>query len=151
MSYNECQELKNIKYKTMLLNGNIIENDKTNLSENTMDIFLENEKKNVYSKTWSSLDKKTKLIKLRNFSLSYKDILDDEKEELYNYLVESLNNHKLNKVKDVNYDKETEEIISIQSLVYQNKKFTIKRKDKVKSSSSSLCMGKKRKQKIDIK
>ena len=151
MSYNECQELKNIKYKTMLLNGNIIEDDKTNLSENTMDIFLENEKKNVYSKTWSSLDKKTKLIKLRNFSLSYKDILDDEKEELYNYLVESLNNHKLNKVKDVNYDKETEEIISIQSLVYQNKKFTIKRKDKVKSSSSSLGMGKKRKQKIDIK
>ena len=52
-------------------------------------------------------------------------------------------------MKDVNYDKETEEIISIQSLVYQNKKFTIKRKDKVKSSSSSLGMGKKRKQKIE--
>ena len=29
MSKNECQELKNIKYKTMLLNGNIVENEKT--------------------------------------------------------------------------------------------------------------------------
>ena len=43
----ECIELKNIKYKTMLLNGNVPK--ETMLSDtadmDTLNIFLENEKK----------------------------------------------------------------------------------------------------------
>ena len=50
MSKDECQELKNIKYKTMLLNGNknvlsTVINDISNL-----DLLLEEDQKNGRSK-----------------------------------------------------------------------------------------------------
>ena len=56
---NECHELKSIKYKSMLLNGN---NDKKETVENVsnLDFFLEDEKKNTINEPWTKLDKTTK-------------------------------------------------------------------------------------------
>ena len=150
MSKNECQELKNIKYKTMLLNGNIVENEKTNVTENTMDLYLEEERNSIYVKTWVSLDYNSKLKKLYDFSDNYENIDEEQKTSLKTYLSNCLKSNKFQKMKDVNYDKETQNIISIPSLIYNNKKFSLKRLDKGKSSSSSLSLGKKRRTKIDI-
>ena len=38
----ECLELKNIKYKTMLLNGNPIKETKSSNDMSNLDLFLEN-------------------------------------------------------------------------------------------------------------
>ena len=63
----ECQELKNIKYQTMLLNSNSkIVSTKKN-SEN-LDDFLQKEKANNKNKPWSKLGRSTKLKKITEFA-----------------------------------------------------------------------------------
>jgi hypothetical protein len=42
----ECVELKNIKYKTMLMSGNVIHETKTSNDMSHLENFLENEKTN---------------------------------------------------------------------------------------------------------
>ena len=42
----ECIELKNIKYKTMLINGVALNDSKASQSIHNLDKFLENEKNN---------------------------------------------------------------------------------------------------------
>ena len=77
----ECQELKNIKYQTMLLNSNSkIVSTKKN-SEN-LDDFLQKEKAQNKSKPWSKLGRSTKLKKLDEFVTQFaieKEITDIEK------------------------------------------------------------------------
>ena len=64
MSYEECQELKNIKYKTMLLSGHnkkmieTVTNDISNL-----DLLLDKEIKQNKQETWNKLDKSIKMEK----------------------------------------------------------------------------------------
>jgi hypothetical protein len=41
---NECQELKNIKYKSMLLTGTPLQETKSSNDLSNLDKFLENEK-----------------------------------------------------------------------------------------------------------
>ena len=55
---DNCQELKNIAYKTMLLNGTDINPKYTNESNNKIKIsnFLENESTANKKETWSKLD-----------------------------------------------------------------------------------------------
>ena len=62
---DHCQELKNIAYKTMLLNGNDI-NPKHNKSNSSLKIsnFLEDELNANKKETWSKLDKTQKIIKI---------------------------------------------------------------------------------------
>ena len=140
----ECQELKNIKYKSMLLNGNsdIIKETKNNVS--TIDDILEKEKLNSKSEPWSKLDKTVKLMKLRKFadtytkenSLSSKDV-----KALNIFLSSSLNNKKLQRSKDVVYDKNTGVIKAIPCLHLNKttKKFTLKRCEKRQSTLKSLA------------
>lgn len=139
----ECIELKNIQYKTMLLNGKPIKetksaNDLTNLEE-----FLENEKNNNQNEPWCKLNKTMKLKKLIEYARIYKEknLLDEEEEvgmELF--FRECLEKKKLYRVKDVSYNKETGIILDIPSLVYaKNKKhFTLKNTDKRASTLNSL-------------
>ena len=77
----ECQELKNIKYQTMLLNSNSkIVSTKKN-SEN-LDDFLQKEKANNKNKPWSKLGRSTKLKKITEFVTQFaieKEITDNGK------------------------------------------------------------------------
>ena len=45
-SNEECVELKNIKYKTMLLSGNPVKETKSSNDFSNLEKFLENEKNN---------------------------------------------------------------------------------------------------------
>jgi hypothetical protein len=49
---SECHELKNIKYKTMLLNGNPLQETKSSNDLSNLDKFLENEKNNNSCEPW---------------------------------------------------------------------------------------------------
>ena len=150
----ECQELKNIKYQTMLLNSNSkIVSTKKN-SEN-LDDFLQKEKAQNKSKPLSKLGRSTKLKKLDEFVTQFaieKEITNIEKKQLHSYLNTSLDRKKLQRVKDVNYDVKTGRIKAIPGLTYnKNKhKFTLRRVDKKKSTLKGLAP-KRKKDKIDIK
>ena len=68
----ECIELKNIKYKTMLLNGNPILETKSSNNLSSLDKFLEDEKNSNKNEPWSKLDKTIKTQKLLLYVENYK-------------------------------------------------------------------------------
>jgi hypothetical protein len=138
---NECSELKNIKYKSMLLSG--VQETKTTSDINNLDQFLENEKTNNKSEPWSKLDKTYKTIKVLKFIETYKEeqkMTDEEVILLTAFLKDCLDRKRLSRVKDVVYDKTTGLIKDIPSLHYNksNKHFTLKSTDKRISTLKSL-------------
>ena len=92
----ECIELKNIKYKTMLLSGNVPK--ETTISDNmsNLDKFLENDKINNNSLNelpWSKLDKTIKTVKILQYTEKYtlENLLSSsEKQGLIIFLKDSL-------------------------------------------------------------
>ena len=151
MPGNECQELKNLKYKTMLLNGNnkklvsSITNDISNI-----DIFLENESKLNKKEAWNKLDKSVKMDKINEYieTLTKKHKLTiSEITNLKTYLSLSLDKKSLYKNKDVIYTKESGKLENIPTLHFNNttRKFTLKRLQQ--HVSTAKCLGPKRKNK----
>ena len=98
---DNCQELKNIAYKTMLLNGTDI-NPKHDKYNNDLKIssYLECESSANKKETWSKLDKTQKIKHLYNYTeiLKEKDELSEEETEvvkLYCDLLLIINNIKI--------------------------------------------------------
>ncbi len=139
----QCVELQNIEYQTMLLNNN---NKVVSNKQNTDNIehFLINEKENSYFKPWNKLGYHIKLKLLTQHietlceEMSY---TDDQKNELLQYIKTCVNRKKLSKIKDVDYDKEKGIINSIPNLIYDKtrKKFTLKVAEKKNSSLKGLA------------
>lgn len=108
------------KYKTIL---NLTANESFEMNYNTIDKILEREKQNNKSETWNKLDKTIKIQKLHAFAEKYgkehnfpiKDI-----KSLKLFFIDCLEKNKIQKAKDVNYDKESRSIISIPSLYFNN-------------------------------
>ena len=143
---NECQELKNLKYKTMLLNGVPLQETKSTSSNNlsNLDKFLENEKNNNNNEPWCKLNKTTKTKKLQEYVEVYKEkntLSDEESSNLFLFLKDCIDRKKLHRVKDVIYDKENGTIKEIPALYYikSNKHFTLKNIDKRVSTLKSLA------------
>jgi len=140
----ECQELKNIKYKTMLLNGAPLSETKSANDLSNLEKFLETEKINNSNEPWCKLNKTIKYKKLIEFVEIYKgekNIDESECKLLAAFLKDSLNKKKLLRVKDVIYDKENGIIKEIPALSYtkSNKHFTLKNMDKRVSTLKSLA------------
>jgi hypothetical protein len=140
----DCQELKNIKYKTMLLNGVQIPETKSSHDLSNLDKFLENEKNNNVNEPWCKLNKTIKTKKFQDYAQVYKtenDLSEDETNVLTNFLKDCLDRKKLQRVKDVIYDKESGTIKEIPALCYikSNKHFTLKNIDKRVSTLKSLA------------
>jgi len=139
-----CLELKNIQYKTMLLNGvNTLRETKSNNDICNLHEFLEKEKENSISEQWCKLNKTTKIKKVIEFVENYKTtkkMSDDDAETLLQFLKTSIDNNRLSKAKDVIYDKGNGAIKDIPGLTYSklNKNFTLKKVDKRVSTSRSL-------------
>jgi hypothetical protein len=143
---DECLELKNIKYKSMLQNGISWPDSNVNANNNlsNLDIFLENEKNNNINEPWSKLDKTLKIKKLLNYAENYKvekNLNEDEYKQFSLFLKDCLDRKKLQRVKDVIYDKTTGVIKDIPGLFHNKIKnhFTIKNIDKRISTSKSLA------------
>jgi hypothetical protein len=140
----ECIELKNIKYKTMLLSGNIIHDFKSSNEDLcNLDKFLEDDKQNNKNEPWSKLDKTIKTKKILSFVEKYSkenNFNHEEENMLVLFLKECLDRKKLQRVKDVEYDKITGEIKDVPALFYNksNKHFTLKNLDKRISTLKSL-------------
>ena len=80
----ECQELKNIKYKTMLLNGTLLRETKSANDLSNLDKFLENEKNNNINEPWCKLNKTIKTKKFIEFIEIYKKDKELNEEETNN-------------------------------------------------------------------
>ena len=146
IKHEECVELKNIKYKTMLLSGNIPKETITTDNLSHLEQFLENDKINNNSlndQPWSKLDKTIKTKKILQYAeiFAEENVLSlQEKQSLISFLKESLDRKKLQRIKDVDYDKTLGVIKSIPALQYtkQTKHFTLKNLDTRVSTLTSL-------------
>lgn len=139
----ECIELKNIKYKTMLLSGVPIKETKSANDLSNLEKFLENEQNNNKNEPWCKLDKTIKTKKLIEYVNLYKveNKLDEEESELLvAFFKDCLDRKRFQRVKDVIYDKETGTIKEIPALSYTKttKHFTLKNIDKRVSTQKSL-------------
>jgi hypothetical protein len=151
----ECIELKNIKYKTMLLNGNPVVETKSSNNLSNLEKFLEEEKNNSKNEPWSKLNKTIKTQKLVDFVNHYKNekkLNEDEEKVLIAFLKDSLDKKRLTRVKDVIYDKVTGNVKEIPALFYNKstKHFTLKNLDKRVSTLKSLPSNKHTKTKTNL-
>lgn len=143
-----CNELKTLKYKSMILNGVAWPENKSSTDLANLDIFLESEKITNSNEPWSKLDKTAKIKKLFVFSENYKNnnnLSEEEHQQLNSFFRDCLDKKKLQRVKDVNYNKDTGEIKDIPAL-YFNKPtnhFTLKNLDKRVSTLRGLAPKKK--------
>lgn len=148
MPTTDCNELKTLKYKSMILNGVPWPESKSSSDLANLDKFLENEKITNSNEPWSKLDKTAKIRKLSLFADSYKvlnNLTDDEFEQLNVFFRDCLDKKKLQRVKDVIYNKETGEIKDIPALFYNkpSNHFTLKNLDKRVSTLKGLAPKKK--------
>jgi hypothetical protein len=139
----DCVELRNIKYKSMLLKKTSPKQvTKHNLN---IDDFLEKERTQNKEDQWVKLDKSMKMKKMSAFVEVYANenvLCGKDKVALYDFLTSSIDQKKLVKTKEVVYDKLTGTIKSIPCLVHcpaSVKKFTLKRCEKRQSTLKSLA------------
>ena len=97
----------------------------------TIDNLLENERTKNKLGAWNKFDKSHKMDLLYKYADEYGELNSYNAEEiklLKTFFLNSINNSKLQKAKDVNYDKEKQMIISIPGLFYNrpNQNFTLK-------------------------
>jgi len=117
------------KYKNILNTQQITETEQSNYQ--SIDDLLEREKQHNKTEIWIKLDKTVKIQKLHQFaekygkenSLPVKDV-----KTLKTFFVGCLEKNKLNKTKDVTYNKESGEISAIPSLHFNQvgRNFTLK-------------------------
>lgn len=105
-----------------------------------IDCMLEKEKQMNKSETWNKLNKTIKIQKLYMFAEKYaKEHSMNEKDAktLKLFFITCLEKNKLQKSKDLVYNKETQEITDIPSLVFhvEIRNFTLKNTDKSRVST----------------
>ena len=132
---DECIELKNIKYKTMLLSGNVMKETKSSSDLTNLDKFLEDNKNSNMIEPWNKLDKTMKTLKLIQFADDYaekQEYTEEEKALLHIFLKDCLDRKRLQRVKDVEYDKTAGIIKQIPALLFNKSTnhFTLKNMDK---------------------
>ncbi len=142
---DECIELKNIKYQTMLINNNMdLSRKKETTNISNIEQFLNKEREYNEKQPWSKLGEGSKLKKLSEYINDYavkNKLIDCEKKQLSKYLKRCMERKKLQRVRDVQYNIEHEKIISIPGLLFNKKsnKFTLKNMDKKGSTLKSLA------------
>jgi len=130
----------------MLLNSVPLQETKTTSFNDlsNLDKFLENEKNNNVNEPWCKLNKTIKTKKIQEYVQVYKqenNLNDEESVILFSFLKDCIDRKKLQRVKDVLYDKENGNIKEIPALCYvkSNKHFTLKNMDKRVSILKSLA------------
>ena len=150
MVNDECQELKNLKYKTMLMSGNkkslsSIINEVANL-----DLLLDEESEQNKKESWNKLDKSIKMNKINDYiktlTTTHK-LTAAEIKVLRDFLSTNLDKKNLYKNKDVVYIKESGKLENIPNLHFNNttRKFSLKKVQQHVSTLKSLGPTRKKK------
>ena len=145
ISNDSCHELKSIAYKTMLLNGVNILDDKIDISNNVITDYLKKESQANKDENWPKLDKTQKIKKMvvyiETLLKSDKNLSEKEIIDVIQYLINCLDKKFLCKAKDVLYNKETKLIINIPNLLFNKdtREFLLTKNDKHVSTAKSLA------------
>jgi hypothetical protein len=139
----ECVELKNIKYKTMLLSPNTID-VKTKENVLNLDEIIKQDKLSTENLPWNKLNKTMKIKKINDYITHYSksnQISGEVTSELKTLLHSSIDNKMLQRAKDIVYDKNAGIIKNIPGLSFNksSKKFTIRNTEKKTSPLRSLA------------
>lgn len=131
-----------------MINGIILPENKSTNNLMNLDKFLENEKTNNEAEPWCKLNKTLKSKKLLDYAKIYQtenQLTEEESEAMIHFLKDCLDRKKLQRVKDVLYNKELGVVTGIPALCYikQTKHFTLKNTDKRISTLKSLAGPKK--------
>jgi len=141
------QKKSHSKYKSVI-QSNIISSptyeETAETNYNTLDALLEKEKLHNKSDGWNKLNKTVKLQKLHQFAETYghtNQLPVKDVKALKTFFNESLDKNKLQKTKDVVYDKETGIITNVLGLFFNttNRAFTLKSMD-TKRVSTIKCL-----------
>ena len=151
---DDCQELRNLEYKNMLMYGNNINpKEAETATTDVLDDFLKKETAQNKLEQWAKLDKTGKISKLRDYSEKMRELhklTDAETTKLNTYLLFCLERKYFVKVKDVNYDREKGILVDIPNLCFieESRQFSYRKSDKSNSSTlKSLAPKKNRTQK----
>jgi len=120
-------------------NNNIMETG----NEKNISLILDNELLKNKSEPWSKLNKTAKILKIKdyiNICVNNNKLNTEEKNNLEEYLLNSLDRKRLTNLKDVQYDKDTGVIKSIPMLQFNTttRKFSLKRNEKRTSTVKHL-------------
>lgn len=143
----DCHDLRNIQYKTMLMNGKTMTLNKSNESNIVcVERLLDEEMKTNKNVTWARLDKGEKIRKLNEYAENYCSDTSNfctDVHLLKQYLIIALDRNRLQKVREVKYNKDTGTIENIPCLIFNTttNRFTLNRSDKRVSTLSSLGVG----------
>ena len=114
-----------------------------NMTMEHIDSLLESEKKSMSAEPWNKLDKRLKIQKLHAYAEKYgkeNGLPVKEVKGLKTFFSECLAKDKMSKVKEVEYNKVTGQIINIPGLMFNGttRAFTLKNLDKKVSTLKSL-------------
>ena len=120
-------------------------NKNKDISESDINKLIDLEKNKIYNQTWTKLDNGSKINKLQEYSIKLSleyELNDNQKNKLTKLLTSACNKGKLNKISEVEYDKDNCEITNIKILIFNPdlKSFSLKlseNKSKSKNSSKS--------------
>ena len=139
VAISETDDNLQTKYKKIMINypGT---SEESEINYNVIDNLLEKEKLHNKTETWNKLDKTVKIQKLHAFSEKYgKDNALPMKDikSLKSFFIECLEKNKLQKTKDVIYDKDAREIVSISTLFFNstNHTFSLRSNDNKRVST----------------
>lgn len=145
---DECQELKNINYKNMLLKGSNLSCNEEKFDNNlVLDNFLEKESCLNKKEHWIKLDKPDKIIKIKKYGeklIEKYNLNADEIEIMNNFFINCVESKKINKIKDIEYDKVNGEILDVPIILFNeiNRSFYLKKSDKHISTLKSIPLRK---------
>lgn len=127
------------KYKSIFQNQHV-ESAYSNNDYDVLDQLLEKEKQHSSTKTWNKLDNTMKLQKLHAYAEKYgkeNSLPMKEIKTLKSFLSQQLHNHKLQKTKEVLYNKDTREISSVPILHFseETQQFYLKDLDEKRQST----------------
>jgi hypothetical protein len=154
---NECKEYNALKFKTMIMTGNNIDqkiDNETNKEE--LDDFLMKEMANNKKQPWAKLSKTDKIKKLKKYIVDVlkqkHDLTDIERSNLKRFMLNLLDRKKMTKNSEIDYDEENGIIkdIYIISFDQTTRKFSIN-KTPTSSSKKSVSTKKKTMKKKDNK
>tara|TARA_B100001057_G_scaffold344700_2_gene345729 strand:+ start:386 stop:829 length:444 start_codon:yes stop_codon:yes gene_type:complete len=136
-------------------NEKIVNKIITHVDVNEMDTLLEMEKQRNKGEVWIKLDKNIRNEKLQEFAERYgkdQNMSSKEIKNLKTFFKTCLDKNKLNKAKDVIYNKEDRIIVSIPVLHFNQttKNYTLKLTDKRVSTLKSLTPKKSEKEELKV-
>jgi len=146
----------NVDYKKkMYQTRNIVMNtsSKKTISLNNLETMLETERNNNDNETWTKLSKTIKLKKLIVYASVYKlehNLSDNEQEKLILFFKDCLDKKKLQRVKDVDYNRETGEIVSIPALIHNKNNHNFTLKNIYKKVITAKCLSSQKKNKMNF-